>query len=1302
MAYYYCIIINLFIIFISLFLKLNCQTGCFFSLLCLYPHCFSLYNGNNIVCCKDGIYSYNSDFTKKLYFKEFSTPITDNIEADFVTISQFKNNGNVILLRKEEFYFLSSNGESLFNKEIELDNKGKYYTLVPYKYQNNYYFIVGLINGSSLITIKYYRINISLENIELIRDYVVPIQNSKSHHGFDCQLMNSNSFGDIITCFHFNISPGKIGTFSLYLNSSLGMIDDLTKLLEVDMSPKFLKTVPSPDRTKVLIGFSDLSGNGYYSKYDINNAEFTEVTKYMNNFGGDFPSSVQIQYFKQTHEYIFSFSNKNIFKMAKFDKDMNIIIDEGLNSQIENDFAFDWDTYGIYFHNIVFIPEYKTYVFIMDTNFKGNKTARFFYLPDSFTPSTIYPIETIQSNSIFLSTLSSISQTTISTIPNTIILKIPTTIINNIPIINTIPSTIITKLTTEPTTILKTISSIIPTSINTTIVSTMHSSILSRLPNTIISEIPTTILSNLYSTIISTIPTISKISTTILSPIETTLISTIQTTKISSLPDSSIPTTVIITVPNTIMSTNLSIKASIITSNIVSQIISSTSPLLFISSTQFEIKSNIPFTNNILKTLPFIENSTIPSVSNYLTSSSQSLTSTFPFINNINNSESCSFEYFYKNIKANECKSFCSTNELINENCFINNITENNIMNITQDIRNLIKVIEINKNINVVINGNNVIYQIISSEKMDENNNKNISIIELGECGEIIKKKYNIDYIIILQCDIFDNNGTNIVLNYEIYDPNTLEKIDLSICSGMSIDTYLPYQLSDEDLELYIDLHKLGYDLFNPNDSFYHDICIPYTTFDKTDILLDDRRIDYFKNISFCEEGCTYKQYNYLNEKVQCECPIQKEFKYNIDNIKFYGNLLFISFFKIDNFSNIKVLKCFKLVFSKFGQTNNIGSYIFIFFIFIFIIIIILFHIYGKTQISTIIDNIVHQKIIKSPPIKKNNKKNKKNMNKIIINKKVIINNKNYINFKKLKNNKKIKLDNSKNLLTIKRKSNKSDSRPLNSNLNKKNTKITKNNIIKKISKFSIYNINKKNKAKAKMNKSSIYIYNDIELNYLEYKDAIKYDKRTYGQFYCSLLKQKQLLLFTFISKVDYNLFIIKLSLFIFSLSLNFSVTGLFFNDITLHEIYKSKGNLNYDCIYNLLHIIYSTIISSTITIFLKYLALSNSSILIIKKIKNRNKAIKQSSIIIKQLKIKFNIYFILSFLLLIFFWYFISSFCAVYKNSQILLIENTLSSFALSLIYPFGLYLLPGILRIYALRKKNKKCLFSLGNLIP
>ena len=234
---------------------------------------------------------------------------------------------------------------------------------------------------------------------------------------------------------------------------------------------------------------------------------------------------------------------------------------------------------------------------------------------------------------------------------------------------------------------------------------------------------------------------------------------------------------------------------------------------------------------------------------------------------------------------------------------------------------------------------------------------------------------------------------------------------------------------------------------------------------------------------------------------------------------------------------------------------------------------------------------------------------------------------------------------------------------------------------------MNIKNIN--NKIKIKDIKKHTFNFNDIELNVLTYKKAIIYDKRTYGQYYCSLIKQKHLILFTFISKIDYNLFINKLSLLVFSFSLYFTVNTLFFDNDTIHKNYVAHGKLK----YNILQIIYSTLISSTITFFVKLLALSNNSIIRLKNIKNNNrkKALKNSIKLINQLYFKFNIYNLISIILLVLFWYLISAFCSVYNNSQLLLFESTLFSFGLSLIYPFALNLLPGIFRISALRAKDK-----------
>ena len=61
-------------------------------------------------------------------------------------------------------------------------------------------------------------------------------------------------------------------------------------------------------------------------------------------------------------------------------------------------------------------------------------------------------------------------------------------------------------------------------------------------------------------------------------------------------------------------------------------------------------------------------------------------------------------------------------------------------------------------------------------------------------------------------------------------------------------------------------------------------------------------------------------------------------------------------------------------------------------------------------------------------------------------------------------------------------------------------------------------------------------------------------------------------------------------------------------------------------------------------------------------------------------------LYFIIGTLFLLLFWYYLSMFCAIYSKTQYHLIKDTLISFGLSLIYPFGIYLLPGMLRISSL----------------
>ena len=264
--------------------------------------------------------------------------------------------------------------------------------------------------------------------------------------------------------------------------------------------------------------------------------------------------------------------------------------------------------------------------------------------------------------------------------------------------------------------------------------------------------------------------------------------------------------------------------------------------------------------------------------------------------------------------------------------------------------------------------------------------------------------------------------------------------------------------------------------------------------------------------------------------------------------------------------------------------------------------------------------------------------------------------------------------------------------------------RITKKKTTKKlIKKSKTYNKifpNKKGKSE-KTNSKKDFIYknlNDQELNTLEYKLAIKIDKRTYLLYYWSLLKRKNLILFTFYPNDDYNLITLKISLFLTSFSLYMTINGFFFTDDTMHTIYSNNGS--YNLMYQIPKIMYSFLVSSVINIILRQLSLSESNLIDIKREKKIKKVKEDSKNVIKYLKLRFLIFFVVSYLLLFFFWYFITCFCGVYTNTQIILIEDSLISFGVSMLSPFGLCLFPGFFRIQALKapKKDKNLMYQIS----
>ena len=264
------------------------------------------------------------------------------------------------------------------------------------------------------------------------------------------------------------------------------------------------------------------------------------------------------------------------------------------------------------------------------------------------------------------------------------------------------------------------------------------------------------------------------------------------------------------------------------------------------------------------------------------------------------------------------------------------------------------------------------------------------------------------------------------------------------------------------------------------------------------------------------------------------------------------------------------------------------------------------------------------------------------------------------------------------------------------------NIKITTNIISTKKMNSKISFLNSKNVEENKIDMiQSIMNYNNDEINILPYNLALIYDKRTFCQYYNALLKIKHNLFFSFCYNNDYNSGIIKIDLFFVRFTIFLTINALFFNDDTMHKIYVKKGK--YDLETQIPITIYSSLISMILNTPLSLLGLSSERIISFKQIRISKGINKRGDELISCLKIKFALFFLISLIFLLFFWYYITMFCIIYKNTQYHLLKDTLISFGLSLLSPFGIYLLPAFFRIPSLsnRKNKRECLYNFSKIL-
>ena len=647
------------------------------------------------------------------------------------------------------------------------------------------------------------------------------------------------------------------------------------------------------------------------------------------------------------------------------------------------------------------------------------------------------------------------------------------------------------------------------------------------------------------------------------------------------------------------------------------------------------------------------------------------ITISFPFIiysqeysnnNNENNNESenseneCNiYNFFEKNcvidFKSDEEKKLFMTE-------FIAMIHNNTLPEILEYIDGN------NKQKNII--GENTIYNIFKLNKQEINENftyirfqDSINII-LGDSLFVFKIENKVppckipfvDYILFTRdaSDDFENNL--------YYYNNYMQKLYY----------YIPVNINVDELYLY-----------NKSDNYYKEECKVFKSKNGTDISLYSRK-KFFNTrfLSPCENNCQFEGYVTFNgtPSFKCECNI-KEDLVSITELNYMAltneSSLLYQFDIEPKLTNFDVIKCYYLIASVNYITKNPGFYLLSLILLFLFIIIFIFIFKGYNSLSQRIDEAIKMKF--HPELDVSNK------NLIVL--KIKIKHKNSSRIKKNKNKR------SKSTKNMNRDMNKPKTINIRGNSVASNNNMMSNknsdpkNQLTKVD--SLGQLNEENDGNA-------YTFeNDYELNNISFQQAIKIDNREFCDLYRSLIKNKQLIMFSFFDFNSYNSPIIKKTIFFLSFIYHYGFNAFFFTDEILDTIFEEEGKYNPLVLVPLA--VYSAMITTVfIKLLVDFLVLTEKQVLRIKNEETEEKANDEKKRLLKITIIKLCIFFSINIILLIFFWFYLTCFNAVYPNTQIFLVINTAISFVISNIIPLIYNLIPAFIRNDILTNKNIK----------
>ena len=632
----------------------------------------------------------------------------------------------------------------------------------------------------------------------------------------------------------------------------------------------------------------------------------------------------------------------------------------------------------------------------------------------------------------------------------------------------------------------------------------------------------------------------------------------------------------------------------------------------------------------------------------------------------------------HQSANLDECIDINDNIKVINKICF------ENFSDITNNIKNM--------------SDNNLIIENFPKLKvyaydLDKNPNyfikNNLTYIYFESIKEIIINKYNLDkntkiYALLVDSPSKYSNSTINDYGFVLLLENGTELNLTKLEEGLQVNISLPIiNLPLANYHYANIFSEQGYDIYNYNSSFYHDICTP-GYINNNDIILSERKQEiYPNNISIGKSNCLYQLTDLINQRFIYKCDISDKNIYN--KINYFEEEE--SNERLENYFldviNYKILNCTILFYNIDNYRHNKAVIICSTCLFISSLLIIIFFVRSLPKIRISMYNEIPTDLKMIQLIKKSKRAIKNNT---YINSNEYLSNPN----KKIQNLNKYKKQ-SFNIKKIRLKLNSYES--INQSSCKSNISMTQKNK-RKTKKSSVSFFNRKSynfNYKKKNNKIENGISNNLKDEDIEYDDlplslALKKDKRNIFKLFYLKLIEKIEVIDIFVNK---NIKEMLLSKFCLVLLLELSMNALLYSDQIVSHKRHNYGRL--DFLISLILSVFSNIFASIIGYYLERLIGFEEKLNNIKEIKKEIHFLRVFKIIMREIIIRVIIFFFVELFIIFFCTYYLFIFFTIYHKSQMSLIQNYVLSLLERCFIGFVITLLIVIFRKLGLYYNNK-----------